>query len=127
MKSTLPRTGDLYEGTFGRLLIPAGRRRHLCLATDAIQDIGQLQFVEVVREDDSLDRRMIRTGRDGMPGRVEVLSGLQAGERVVLRRTLDEVRSDAAQPEQTPRRSWRARHEQQRHDTGHRIIRLGRC
>ncbi|NQV23931.1 MAG: efflux RND transporter periplasmic adaptor subunit [Rhodopirellula sp.] len=85
VKATLPRTGDLYEGMFGRLLIPAGQRRHLCLDTAAIQEIGQLQFVEVVRDDQTLDRRMIRVGRLGMPGRVEVLSGLQAGERVVLR------------------------------------------
>ncbi len=84
VKATLPRTADLYEGMFGRLLIPAGERRHLCLATDSIQEIGQLQFVEVVRDDGTIDRRMIRTGRVGMPGRVEVLSGLQAGERVVL-------------------------------------------
>lgn len=84
VKATLPRTADLYEGMFGRLQIPAGQRRHLCLATDSIQEVGQLQFVEVVRDDQTLERRMIRTGRVGMPGRVEVLSGLQAGERVVL-------------------------------------------
>jgi RND family efflux transporter MFP subunit len=90
VKATLPRTADLYEGVFGRLLIPAGERRHLCLATDSIQEIGQLQFVEVVRDDGTIDRRMIRTGRVGMPGRVEVLSGLQAGERVVLQSQPDE-------------------------------------
>jgi len=93
VKATLPRTADLYEGMFGRLLIPAGERRHLCLATDSIQEIGQLQFVEVVRDDGTIDRRMIRTGRVGMPDRVEVLSGLQAGERVVLH----------PQPNTTPR------------------------
>ena len=76
--------GELYEGMFGRLLIPAGQRRHLCLATDAIQQIGQLEFVNVVRPDQTLERRLIKTGRLGMPGRVEVLSGLSAGETVVL-------------------------------------------
>ncbi len=86
VKATIPRADDLYEGMFGRLLIPAGKRRHLCLATDAIQKIGQLEFVEVVSEDGTVERRMIRTGRLGMPGRVEVLSGVSAGERVVLRR-----------------------------------------
>ncbi len=66
VKATLPRTDNLYEGMFGRLLIPAGQRRHLCLATDAIQDIGQLQFVNIVRDDNTLERRMIRTGRLGI-------------------------------------------------------------
>ena len=84
VKATLPRANDLYEGMFGRLRIPAGKRRHLCLATGAIQQIGQLQFVSVVRPDDQLERRLVKTGRLGMPGRVEVLSGVTAGERVVL-------------------------------------------
>ncbi|MBN1588054.1 MAG: efflux RND transporter periplasmic adaptor subunit, partial [Pirellulales bacterium] len=75
----------LYEGMFGRLRIPAGTRRHLCLATAAIQTVGQLQFVDVVKPDGkTLERRFITTGRLGLPGRVEVLSGLEPGDRVVL-------------------------------------------
>jgi RND family efflux transporter MFP subunit len=84
VKASLPRADDLYEGMFGRMLIPAGQRRHLCLATDAVQQVGQLEFVDVVLPDGTLQRRMIKTGRLGMPGRIEVLSGLQAGETVVL-------------------------------------------
>ncbi len=83
VKAALPRSSDLYEGLFGRLKIPAGKRRHLCLATAAIQKVGQLEFVDVV-SDKTIERRFIKTGREGMPGRVEVLSGLEAGERVVL-------------------------------------------
>jgi RND family efflux transporter MFP subunit len=84
VKASLPRNDQLYEGMYGRLQIPAGSRRHLCLATDAIRRIGQLEFVDVVLEDNTLQRRLIKTGRLGMPGRIEVLSGLQAGEAVVL-------------------------------------------
>lgn len=84
VKASLPRSDDLYEGMFGRLRIPAGSRRHLCLATDAISEVGQLQFVQVVQADGSLEKRFVKTGRLGMPGRVEVLSGLQAGEQVLL-------------------------------------------
>jgi len=84
VKASLPRSDDLYEGMFGRLRIPAGTRRHLCLATDAIEKVGQLEMVDVVLPDDRLERRFIKTGRLGMPGKVEVLSGLKAGERVVL-------------------------------------------
>ncbi|MEQ9410579.1 MAG: efflux RND transporter periplasmic adaptor subunit [Fuerstiella sp.] len=91
VKATLPRSDDLYEGMFGRLLIPAGQRRHLCLATAAIQEVGQLEFVTVVRDDNTLERRLIRTGRIGMPGRVEVLSGLSPGERVILADTSSSV------------------------------------
>ena len=69
---------------FGRLRIPAGTRRHLCLAVPAIDRIGQLEYVEVVLPGNVVERRFIKTGRLGMPGRVEVLSGLHAGERVLL-------------------------------------------
>lgn len=84
VKVALPKQPGMYEGLFGRLLIPAGKRRYLCLPTAAIQAIGQLQFVTVVRSDGRLERRFIQTGRLGMPGRIEVLSGVKAGERVLL-------------------------------------------
>ena len=85
VKASLPPDDDLYEGMFGRLRIPAGERRHLCLNTDAIVRIGQLEFVDVVTPDGGLERRLVKTGQLGMPGRQEVLSGIAAGERVVLR------------------------------------------
>jgi RND family efflux transporter MFP subunit len=94
VKAALPRSSDLYEGLFGRLLIPAGSRRHLCLATDAIQRVGQLQFVDVVVDEDIIEKRFIKTGREGMPGRVEVLSGLEAGEKVLLHGPSDSATTD---------------------------------
>jgi RND family efflux transporter MFP subunit len=84
VKASLPKSDDLYEGMFARLKIPAGERVHLCLATAAIQTIGQLEFVYVVQDDGTAERRYIKTGRLGMPGRIEVLSGVQPGERVLL-------------------------------------------
>lgn len=84
VKASLPRSDHLYEGMYGRLQIPAGSRRHLCLPTEAIIRMGQLEFVDVVAEDGTLQRRLIKTGRLGMPGRVEVLSGVDANEKVVL-------------------------------------------
>jgi RND family efflux transporter MFP subunit len=89
VKVTLPPSEELFEGMYGRLQIPSGKRRHLCLATAAIQTIGQLQFVDVVKGGQTLERRFIKTGRLGMPGRVEVLSGLQADETVLLRSPTD--------------------------------------
>ncbi len=84
VKASLPKSEQLYEGMFGRLRIPAGQRRHLCLNTDAIVRIGQLEFVDVVLPDGILERRLIKSGSLGMPGRQEVLSGVDVGERVVL-------------------------------------------
>jgi RND family efflux transporter MFP subunit len=83
IKVTLPPSDELYEGMFGRLRIPAGVRRHLCLHTGAIRQIGQLEFV-VVEEGGKRERRFIKTGRHGDATHREVLSGLEAGEQVLL-------------------------------------------
>ena len=84
VKASLPKSEDLFEGMFGRLLIPAGERRHLCLNTDAVISVGQLDFVDVVLPDGNIERRLIKIGQLGIPGRQEVLSGVDAGERVVI-------------------------------------------
>ncbi len=84
VKASVPKSEDLYEGMFGRLLIPAGERRHLCLNSDAVVRIGQLEFVDVVSEDGSIQRRLIKSGSLGVPGRQEVLSGVDVGEQVIL-------------------------------------------
>jgi len=84
VKVKLPKVPGAFEGLFGKLLIPAGERRHLCLDQRAVQTIGQLQFVEVVRDDETLERRFVKLGREGMPGRVEVISGLEPNETVLL-------------------------------------------
>ncbi|TWT89363.1 efflux RND transporter periplasmic adaptor subunit [Neorhodopirellula pilleata] len=92
VKASLPKSDDLYEGMFGRLLIPAGERRHLCLNTDALIEVGQLEFVDVVLPEGTIERRLVKIGQLGMPGRREVLSGVEAGERVLIR---SEETSDA--------------------------------
>lgn len=84
VKVSLPRSENLYEGMFGRLRIPAGRRRRLCVPASAVRRIGQLEMVDFVGDDDTLERRYVKTGKAGDAGCVEILSGLAAGERVVL-------------------------------------------
>jgi len=89
VKVSLPATPGLVEGMFGRLNIEAGRREHLCLNVAAIKRIGQLDFVEVVKEDGTKEQRLVQIGRFGRPGHVEVLSGLKAGERVAIPRRFE--------------------------------------
>ncbi|MCS7305359.1 MAG: efflux RND transporter periplasmic adaptor subunit [Thermoguttaceae bacterium] len=87
VKVRLPRSEELFEGMSGRLLVPTGERDHLCLNMQALYRIGQLEFVDVLHEDGRVERRFVKTGRIGMPGRIEVLSGLREGEKVLLRAT----------------------------------------
>ena len=92
VKVKLPPSEDIFEGMFGRLRIPAGDRPHLCLHNGAIQRIGQLEFVDVVDPaDGSPQRRLIKTGRQGDADHVEVLSGLDVGEKVVLLKSAPRV------------------------------------
>jgi RND family efflux transporter MFP subunit len=86
VKVRLPPSAELFEGMYGRLMIPAGQRLHLCLNAEAIETIGQLEFVYVVdSQGKNPERRYIKTGRFGRPGRVEVLSGLEANEKVLVK------------------------------------------
>ncbi len=85
VKVRLPRSEDLFEGMSGRLIIPVEKRRHLCIHTAAIETIGQLQFVDMVGPDGTIERRLIKTGRFGDENHREVISGLDPGDRVLLR------------------------------------------
>ncbi len=89
VKMALPRREDLYEGMFGRLRIPGDTREYLCVPEEAVNRIGQLEFTDVVQKDKTLERRYIKTGQPCPSHGVEVLSGPEAGERVVLKRGAD--------------------------------------
>jgi membrane fusion protein, multidrug efflux system len=93
VKSAIDPSPDLYEGMFGRLRIDGGQRRHLCLNADALIRIGQLEYVDVKLPTGHVERRLVRTGSLGMPGRVEVLSGVQSGELVLIQTQSASIRS----------------------------------
>jgi RND family efflux transporter MFP subunit len=83
----------LFAGMFARVAVPAGERRRLLVPAAAVERIGQLEFVDVVGADNALERRAVTTGEPAEGGRVEVLSGLRAGERVLVRETAEPARS----------------------------------
>ena len=68
----------LKSGLFGRTLLPVGEREAIQVPAAAVHERGQLTFVYVVAD----GRAQMRLIRPGKPG--EVLSGLQAGEQVVV-------------------------------------------
>ena len=74
---------QLYIGMFGRLQIPVGQLDRVVIAADAVQRIGQLDVVDVVTENNWLERRYVRLG-DQFGSDLEILSGLRIGERVAL-------------------------------------------
>jgi RND family efflux transporter MFP subunit len=81
VKASLPSSSVLRTGLFGRLRLPRGSHQALVLPAAAIVQRGELQSVFVV-ESGIARSRMITVGQK-QDEQVEVLSGLQAGERVV--------------------------------------------
>jgi RND family efflux transporter MFP subunit len=82
MKLALPEgAAAMRSGRFGRVAVPVGRVKRLVVPETAVVKRGQMEVVMVVREGRAV-LRLVTTGRV-KGGRVEVLSGLEAGERVV--------------------------------------------
>ena len=84
IKVRLPDDPRLFAGMFGRVEVPAGDVERLLIPATAVSRIGQLEFATAVDAQGRRERRLITTGRFGDGERVEVLSGLAAGERVVV-------------------------------------------
>jgi len=83
VKALLPEGESLYPGMFGRLLIPLGDVQRIYIPDAMIKRFGQLEYVNIFA-DGQVSRRFIRTGRQGTDGRIEVVSGLEAGETIAM-------------------------------------------
>lgn len=82
VRISLPRHSALRTGMFGRAVFPAGERTVLTVPASAVAERGQIQSVFVV-EDQIARRRLVSLG-SLIDNRYEVLSGLSAGEQVIL-------------------------------------------
>ena len=82
VKARLMDGADLYPGMFGRLMIPIGEIKKIYIPVDAVTTVGQLDYVMVNMETGS-SRRYVRLGEKGGGNRVEVVSGLAPGEKIL--------------------------------------------
>jgi len=82
VKARIEYQEDLLPGMYARLLIPAGEEMLVIIPAGLVSSFGQLDVVWVKR-DAQTERRFIRLGRQMGPDRVEVVSGLEAGEVLV--------------------------------------------
>ena len=83
VKIDLPALPGVRSGMFGRAGFAAGKRDALLIPQSAIVERGQTRFVYVV-EDDTARLRFVTLG-DARDGYREVLSGLTAGERIIIK------------------------------------------
>ncbi|MGR8935271.1 MAG: efflux RND transporter periplasmic adaptor subunit [Gammaproteobacteria bacterium] len=82
MKATLPELPELQPGLFGWLEQACGEHQALLIPARAVRRIGQLEIVTVLTAGKQLIRH-VRTAK-AQDGLVEIQSGLNAGETVLL-------------------------------------------
>ena len=77
-----PAPGQMRSGLFGRAYFPLGQRETISIPKTAVLSRGQLQAVYVVGSDQLASLRFVILGA-ALGDQVEVLSGLQSGDRIV--------------------------------------------
>lgn len=82
VKIDLPPNPQIRSGLFGRARFPRGQRESVVIPQTAVVHRGQLQAVYVVGKDRLASLRYVTLGTPSAQ-QVEVLSGLEAGDRVV--------------------------------------------
>jgi len=82
VKVDLPQDAALVSGLFGRLRVPIGDYSTLVVAKNAVRQSGQLNLVQVLEKPGVPARRFVQIGPEHGP-LVEVLSGVQEGDKVV--------------------------------------------
>jgi len=83
-KVQLPPDGQIRSGLYGKARWPTRARPIIAVPKEAIIERGQLSGVFVVDERELVRFRLVTSGK-GYGDRVEVLSGLTEGERVVVK------------------------------------------
>ncbi len=82
VKFDLPPTAGLRLGQFARVLVPLGEVQAVCVPTGAVVQRGQMQMVFVV-DGQKARMRLVKVGKP-LGTDVEILSGLEASDQVVV-------------------------------------------
>jgi RND family efflux transporter MFP subunit len=85
VKLDLPGTAGLRAGQFGRVAMPVGETTALRVAGSAVVQRGQMEIIFVVN-DRKAQLRLVKTGKR-FGSEVELVSGVSAGEKVVVENT----------------------------------------
>jgi multidrug efflux pump subunit AcrA (membrane-fusion protein) len=84
VKIDLPPHPLLRSGLYGKASFPVGKKEVLLVPPEAILQRGQLLGLSVVDKDGAVRLRLVKTGKR-YNQKVEILSGLSPGERVIVR------------------------------------------
>lgn len=84
VRAPLPLHSELRPGMFARATLEQGTEQILAIPQDAVRYVGQIATVQVLAEG-GLQMRQVALGR-AVGAQVEVLAGLNSGERVLAQR-----------------------------------------
>jgi membrane fusion protein (multidrug efflux system) len=88
MRAEIPNPDDtLRPGMLMTVSLLKNQRKVLAVTEQSLVPVEDRQYVFVISADNKAERREVKTGAR-QPGFVEVLSGLKAGERVVVEGTI---------------------------------------
>jgi RND family efflux transporter MFP subunit len=93
VKIDLPHDCNCRSGEYGQASFPIGEAKRLAVPSSAVLDHGELQGIFVVAADGNVEYRLVKTGIT-FGNRVEILSGLAAGEKVAISQ-IDRLRDGA--------------------------------
>lgn len=83
VKAALPAHEGLRSGMYARVLFPVGEEEKMLIPASALVERGQLTGVYLVDAQGLASFRLVRVG-ESVGGGLEILSGLEAGETLVL-------------------------------------------
>jgi RND family efflux transporter MFP subunit len=75
---------SLRGGMYAKVRIPTGKKPGLFIPLDAVISRGDMSGVYAVSEDGIVTLRFVKTGK-GSEGKIEILSGLSAGEKIIVK------------------------------------------
>lgn len=84
IKVAVPEGVEVRSGQFARLELPGEPRRAIRVPASAVSRFGQIERVFTVADDHRAVLRLVKTAGARQDGRVEILAGLVAGDRVVV-------------------------------------------
>jgi len=93
VKIDLPPDSPCRSGEYGQASFPIGETKQLAVPVAAVVEHGELQGIFVVTPEGVAEYRLVKTGKS-FGSRVEILSGLAAGEKVAISQT-DRLRDGA--------------------------------
>lgn len=77
----------LFPGMLMNVTLYSAEHQSLVVAESALLQVGSHSSVFVLKDDNSVERRVVKLGKR-LPGKVVISEGLQAGERIVINGTL---------------------------------------